>query len=193
MKKYLAISYCMFLTFWPLQGVSSAMAEDNKRDQDQRSEKVSSLITGYYHYEETENIQFKSGHPLEGESLNDALVDPKDENEKLKRNLKLINHFVTKSSYHVEVIGFTDDKECTGSECYDLAARRALSVYEWLIEQGVSKKNTELPVSCGRALRIASNDVEEGRSRNRRVELGYLFDDRLPSYLSESQCKVVPP
>jgi OmpA-OmpF porin, OOP family len=69
----------------------------------------------------------------------------------------------------IVVVGHTDN---TGEADYnmDLSARRAESVKEYLVEQGI---DPSLIVTEGRGLTepVASNETREGRAQNRRVEV----------------------
>lgn len=69
----------------------------------------------------------------------------------------------------VKVIGFTDS---VGSDSYNqrLSERRASSVAEYLISRGLAP-NKVTSQGRGEADPIADNDSDEGRARNRRVEL----------------------
>ncbi len=69
----------------------------------------------------------------------------------------------------IEVAGHTDS---TGSDDYNmsLSQRRAQSVATYLGSRGVSGQRL-LTVGGGEAYPIASNDTEQGRAANRRVEL----------------------
>lgn len=69
----------------------------------------------------------------------------------------------------VKVMGFTDS---VGSDSYNqrLSERRASSVAEYLISQGLAP-NKVTSQGRGEADPIADNDSDEGRARNRRVEL----------------------
>jgi outer membrane protein OmpA-like peptidoglycan-associated protein len=69
----------------------------------------------------------------------------------------------------VEVAGHTDS---TGSDAYNLqlSQRRAQAVASYLVGQGV-KPERLITVGAGEAYPIASNDTEQGRAANRRVEL----------------------
>ncbi|MFO7305498.1 MAG: OmpA family protein [Gammaproteobacteria bacterium] len=69
----------------------------------------------------------------------------------------------------VEVAGHTDS---TGSDAYNLqlSQRRAEAVASYLVSQGI-KRERLITVGAGEAYPIASNDTEEGRAANRRVEL----------------------
>jgi outer membrane protein OmpA-like peptidoglycan-associated protein len=69
----------------------------------------------------------------------------------------------------VEIAGHTDS---SGSDAYNmqLSQRRAQAVASYLVSQGV-KNERLITVGAGEAHPIASNDTEQGRSANRRVEL----------------------
>lgn len=69
----------------------------------------------------------------------------------------------------VEVAGHTDS---SGSDQYNqaLSERRAQSVASYLGSHGVASKRL-MTVGAGETRPVASNDTEEGRAANRRVEL----------------------
>jgi outer membrane protein OmpA-like peptidoglycan-associated protein len=69
----------------------------------------------------------------------------------------------------VEVAGHTDS---VGSDAANqaLSQRRAQSVGNYLIGQGLQRERFEI-VGFGEQMPIASNDTDEGRARNRRVEI----------------------
>ena len=74
----------------------------------------------------------------------------------------------------VEVQGHTDSR---GSAEYNeqLSDRRARSVREYLISQGVNPGNLTSR-GYGEQRPVASNDIDEGRARNRRVVLSFIVD-----------------
>ncbi|NLG76466.1 MAG: OmpA family protein [Xanthomonadaceae bacterium] len=69
----------------------------------------------------------------------------------------------------VEVAGHTDS---TGTDAYNLqlSQRRAQAVASYLVSQGI-KNERLITVGAGEAYPIASNDTDQGRAANRRVEL----------------------
>jgi len=69
----------------------------------------------------------------------------------------------------VEVAGHTDSK---GTDSYNqaLSERRAASVGNYLMGKGLMRDRFIL-VGAGETRPVASNDTEEGRARNRRVEI----------------------
>lgn len=75
--------------------------------------------------------------------------------------------------YRIQVEGHTDD---VGAEMYNqrLSERRAMSVKKYLIKKGIpaSKIKTQ---GFGELNPIADNTSEEGRSKNRRVEVKYFL------------------
>ena len=82
---------------------------------------------------------------------------------------KAVGLLKTQAKVVVEVAGHTDS---VGSEEYNqgLSERRAISVKDYLESQGITA--TRLTArGYGEAQPVASNDTEEGRALNRRVEL----------------------
>lgn len=69
----------------------------------------------------------------------------------------------------IEVAGHTDSIG-TDSVNYTVSRRRADTVANYLSGKGVSRQRMEI-VAAGESRPIASNDTEEGRARNRRVEI----------------------
>ena len=71
-----------------------------------------------------------------------------------------------------EIAGHADS---IGSEVYNqiLSEKRAESVKDFLISRGVSKARITV-MGYGESVPIASNDTEEGRAKNRRVEMNIM-------------------
>lgn len=69
----------------------------------------------------------------------------------------------------IQIEGHTDS---TGAESYNqlLSERRASSVRDFLLNQGIEPRRTRA-VGYGQRYPIASNDSASGREQNRRVEL----------------------
>ena len=74
----------------------------------------------------------------------------------------------------VEVVGHTDSR---GSDSYNqkLSERRANSVVQYLVGKGIDASRMQ-PVGMGEASPVADNETDEGRERNRRVELKIIAD-----------------
>ena len=73
------------------------------------------------------------------------------------------------------VSGFTDDRQVSGSnrqfdDNWDLSAQRALTVTRTLIAEGVPSASV-FAAAFGAEQPVSANTSEEGRARNRRVEI----------------------
>jgi len=82
--------------------------------------------------------------------------------------LKLHAKIIKSKNYHVDIKGYTDS---IGSDMYNLnlSQKRADAVKEYLIKEGCTPSKL---TSIGHGIRrIDTNETEEGRARNRRVEL----------------------
>jgi len=81
----------------------------------------------------------------------------------------LMSQFEDADVVSIKVVGHTDN---IGSDAYNqaLSERRASSVAEYLISQGVAP-NKVTSEGKGESQPIADNDTDEGRAKNRRVEL----------------------
>ena len=82
---------------------------------------------------------------------------------------KAVGLLKTQASVVVEVAGHTDS---VGSEEYNqgLSERRAIAVKDYLESQGITATRLSAR-GYGEAQPVASNDTDEGRAQNRRVEL----------------------
>jgi outer membrane protein OmpA-like peptidoglycan-associated protein len=75
----------------------------------------------------------------------------------------------------VSIEGHTDDK---GSDVYNrrLSDKRAAAVVKWLVKHGIDESRLE-SIGYGESMPIDSNDTEEGRANNRRVEIRIVEQD----------------
>ena len=82
---------------------------------------------------------------------------------------KVVDFMTTNPDIQVEISGHTD---AVGSEAYNqaLSERRAKSVVNFLISQGISSERLSYK-GYGASDPIAPNDTDEGRALNRRTEL----------------------
>jgi outer membrane protein OmpA-like peptidoglycan-associated protein len=87
----------------------------------------------------------------------------------LERVLKFLSNDRIK---RIRISGHTDSK---GPDAYneDLSRRRAKSVYQYLIDNGISEDRLEYE-GYGEKQPIDTNDTAEGRANNRRVEFTIL-------------------
>ena len=74
------------------------------------------------------------------------------------------------STAQLTVTGYTDS---VGSDAYNqkLSDRRAHSVVEYLIEQGVPRSSFVSVVGAGESQPVADNSTADGRAQNRRTEI----------------------
>ncbi|MBS1239566.1 MAG: OmpA family protein [Proteobacteria bacterium] len=82
---------------------------------------------------------------------------------------KIANSLVQYPNSLIDVMGHTDS---TGSDAYneDLSKRRADAVADYLVLRGVSRARIAT-IGYGERYPVADNATDEGRARNRRVEL----------------------
>jgi len=94
----------------------------------------------------------------------------------LKRIALIIKEYLPKD-VEIQVKGFTDNLPPPPTSPYEdnweLAAARAITVVRILIKNGVSPKQLSA-ASYGEYHPIASNATEEGRAKNRRVEIWFF-------------------
>ena len=90
--------------------------------------------------------------------------------------LKNVFDYMIENNYDVTIVGHTDSK---GSESYNekLAMRRATSVKEKLLELGLSSDRIVGLEGRGELEPVSSNETEEGRSQNRRIEFNLVRRD----------------
>jgi OmpA-OmpF porin, OOP family len=100
-------------------------------------------------------------------------VDKYDLKDKSITELRKILRFLKENpSLKVEVSGHTDN---VGSEAYNiqLSAKRAQSVYNYLVENGIEASRLSIK-GYGASRPIADNSSEDGRQQNRRIEFKLL-------------------
>ena len=81
--------------------------------------------------------------------------------------------YIESKNYKISITGYTDSK---GTKEYnkELSLRRAESVEEKLIELGLPPEKIIETKGKGDSNPIASNDTEEGRTANRRIEIQFI-------------------
>ena len=90
--------------------------------------------------------------------------------------LRNVIDYMVANNYDVTIVGHTDSK---GSESYNekLSMRRAVSVKEKLLELGLSSDRIVGLEARGELEPVASNETEEGRAQNRRIEFNLVRRD----------------
>ena len=91
---------------------------------------------------------------------------------------------------HVEIDAHTDNK---GTHAYNvsLSKRRAQSVVDWLIEHGIHA-NRLLARGFAETRPIATNETDEGRALNRRVEFRFPRDSEVEDLSDPASTEVEP-
>lgn len=87
---------------------------------------------------------------------------------------------VSKKAKRIVVTGHTDNVPLSGGEFQDnweLGAARAASVVREITKSGLLPGAELVATSKGETEPIASNDTEEGRAKNRRIEIEIEFDE----------------
>ena len=105
-------------------------------------------------------------------TLGDVLFDLNEAELKAsgERTVARLADFLMKyENRRVRVEGYTDS---TGDEAYNqrLSERRAMAVYEALLNMGISSARVEVE-GYGEAYPVANNSTSSGRQQNRRVEI----------------------
>ena len=112
--------------------------------------------------------------------------------------LGILKDFLNEKDYNVGITGHTDSK---GSDAYNMALgmRRSQAVRDRLIELGLSSSRIRGIDSKGESEPIATNETDEGRAQNRRIEFdvrnrdGEKFDRAVTRICKDEDGNVVSP
>lgn len=123
-------------------------------------------------------------------TLNESIVtfgfDSSDLTSLAKSNLdKLTQVLVNNPDTNINIYGHTDNK---GSDDYNqkLSERRANSVRSYLMSKGISS-NRLFALGEGEAMPVASNETEDGRAKNRRVEFAITANEKMINDAQQGQ------
>lgn len=104
--------------------------------------------------------------------------DRSDLNSNAQANLtKLVDVLQKYPDTNIEIIGHTDSK---GTDAYNqaLSERRANAVVSYLRDRGISTTRL-MAKGMGKTDPVATNDTEEGRAQNRRVEFVITANEKM--------------
>ena len=112
--------------------------------------------------------------------------------------LGILKEFLNEKDYNVSITGHTDSK---GSDAYNMALgmRRSQAVKDRLIELGLSSSRIRSVDSKGESEPIATNETDEGRAQNRRIEFdvrnrdGEKFDRTVTRVCKDEDGNIVSP
>lgn len=118
----------------------------------------------------TNAIYFDSGK-------SDVRPEMKGTLDKIAASLKSINN-------SIRVEGHTDNVPYKGSSNWNLSSDRAANVVQYLVEADQFPPTRISPGGYGETRPVASNDTEEGRSKNRRIEIVIINSNAKASSVS---------
>jgi type IX secretion system PorP/SprF family membrane protein len=118
------------------------------------------------------NTKFSEGDVLRLNSVTFAKNSSYLTQNSLAELNRVAQFLINNPNSQVRINGHTD---ITASDDYNLwlSDRRAKRVYDYLVEKGVPASRMTY-VGFGKRIPIADNDTEEGRAKNRRVEIQIL-------------------
>ena len=98
--------------------------------------------------------------------------------EETRENLANLSNTLAKyPDTDVHILGHTDN---IGSESYnlELSKKRASSVTSYLVQESIDRNRLEI-MGMGETDPVNTNETEEGREDNRRVEITIVANDKL--------------
>ena len=120
-------------------------------------------------------VRFKAGEPHAGQSLLEAV-----ESESWLRDFNAVSTTLKRHpDVHFELIGHAGADECEQEECGELALRRAVLAYRYLLDAGVDPRQLATLTSVGATQPIPDQPLLP--ELNRRVEINVAFDSLSPS------------
>jgi outer membrane protein OmpA-like peptidoglycan-associated protein len=103
-----------------------------------------------------------------------------------KTNLdKLAQVLINNPDTNINIYGHTDDK---GTDAYNqkLSENRANSVKAYLASKGIASSRL-FALGEGESMPVASNDTDEGRAKNRRVEFAITANEKMINEAKQGQ------
>lgn len=125
-------------------------------------------------FDQGSSVLFKPGRPRDNDTLEGSIIVPDDQFDRLNGFLAMVIH---NQLFMIKVTGFADTGECVEPGCTALSKRRALMIQRILLEKHVSPQILLAPTWLGTTAPLDGSGDEEGRQRNRRVEIGEVLVD----------------
>jgi len=115
-------------------------------------------------------------------SIRDAIIFEAGADKVLPRSeamLNIVGPVLASMPNQIKVEGHTDDQGVSGNfkSNWELSAARSAYVINWLIQKNKIEPERFIAVGYGPYRPIASNATEEGRQKNRRVDIILLTDE----------------
>ena len=126
-------------------------------------------------FDQSSSVLFKPGRPRDDDTLEASIIVPADHFDRLNGLLAMVIH---NQLFVIKVTGFADTGECVEPDCTALSKRRALMIQRLLLEKHVSPQILLAPTWLGTTAPLDVSGDEDGRRRNRRVEIGEVLLDR---------------
>lgn len=140
---------------------------------DRQARKISEALPGAQVERVGEGIKLTLGENSVNFDFNKATLTPK-----AKANLdKLVPVFTEYADTDIKIFGYTDAK---GTDEYNLklSDERSAAVKNYLAQKGI-KSARVITSGMGEADPIATNETDEGRALNRRVEFAITANDKM--------------
>jgi chemotaxis protein MotB len=159
-------------------GESDALKEYEKQQEEKTNQMYEEIVQDVENKDLDSYVELKSNSPYVQLNLSGAILFDSGKADIKKNALPILSKVgaILKKYDDCQIVieGHTDNVPISNSAYKNnlfLSTARAITVHEYLI--GVKKLNPETLTSSGRAEYdpIASNSTEEGRSKNRRVEI----------------------
>lgn len=171
--------YTIFLVLmngsrWKFTGTTDGNMNVVRKWNDQKKDQIIQTINQDLPKELKDKIEIKKTEKGILINLGEIFFDfnkyeiKKSEIEKLKVIAIILQKYF--SGYQIVIEGYTDN---VGSEQYnlELSTKRAKTIYDYLLSVQAINPSTSYFIGYGEANPIATNDTEENRAKNRRVQI----------------------
>lgn len=159
-----------------LSACASVVKDDSGKDykvMDEKNHIIIDSISQKFDYENPEPDQNSIPVPLvfgKAETFSYQTATDTDLNPELVKYLdKIVEYYKNNPQIEIRVTGHSDNS-LSSQKNFDLSKQRAQLVADYLISSGIPRRSI-LQTGRGATNPIAGNSTEEGRRKNRRVEI----------------------